>query len=240
MAAGKTSLLIIFSIVSGLTLMAVPCPSAYAVLADPLGPPLEEVRPGKKPGPPAATQKKQQIPARKSKKVGAAPEESPLKTGEEYLSEGDGFLESGRFDQAISAYSRALEKNLKDNSAFYAYHSRGYAYYKVGRNDQALEDLNHALSKEPKSFKTYHVRALVYARKGQYALSLADFNKLLALNPQYALGYFNKAVVCERAGLPQEALEAYNKFLQQAPPEEGERRRKAQQKVNLLGKGRSK
>ena len=95
------------------------------------------------------------------------------------------------FDRTVSDYSKALERNPHDASAYY---NRGLAYSRTGEYDRAIADFNKALELNPKLAEAYFSRALVYGRKGEYDLAISDFNKVLEMNPKLAQAYYNRGL----------------------------------------------
>jgi len=60
-----------------------------------------------------------------------------------YYNRGIVYYVKGKYDQAISDYSKALEINPKDTAA---YNNRGLYYYRKGEYDKAWEDVRKAQS----------------------------------------------------------------------------------------------
>jgi tetratricopeptide (TPR) repeat protein len=65
----------------------------------------------------------------------------------------------GRFDEALTDLSRAIE--LDPNDADYLAH-RGKTYRLMGRYDEALTDFNHAIELTPSHDWAIRSRSLIY------------------------------------------------------------------------------
>ena len=72
--------------------------------------------------------------------------ESELGNAEAYYNRGLAYGKKGKYDQAISDFTRALELNPGNARA---YDRRGFAYGKKGQYDQAISDFTKALEINP-------------------------------------------------------------------------------------------
>jgi tetratricopeptide (TPR) repeat protein len=96
------------------------------------------------------------------------------------------FLESQRFDDAIKAFSIAIET---------AYNNRGTAWFYKGDYDRAIADCTRALELNPQYAEAYNNRGTAWFYKGDYDRAIADCTRALELNPQYAEAYNNRGTV---------------------------------------------
>ena len=65
-----------------------------------------------------------------------------------------------------------------------AYSDRGYAYYRKGDLDQALNDVNEAFKHGSIAASTYNHRALVLHAKREYDEAIADLTEAIRLDPE--------------------------------------------------------
>ena len=93
------------------------------------------------------------------------------------LGEAQRFL--GKFQDAIAAYTRALAVN---DQAAEAYAHRAQALLDLGRNKQALEDVNRAIELAPKWAGAYRIRASVYAALQDSQAAAADEANAMVAN----------------------------------------------------------
>ncbi len=131
-----------------------------------------------------------------------------------YVSRGNDYVKKGRYDEAISDYTKALEINPRDASA---YVGRGVAYFDKGQYDDAISDFTKALEINPKFAEAYHRRGIAYGKKGQYDGAISDFTKALEINPRDALAYYNRGIAYDDKGQYEEAISDYTKALEIDP-----------------------
>ena len=107
--------------------------------------------------------------------------------GKEYYDRGCANLESGKFADAISDLTKAIE--FKPSSAG-AYDRRATAYSCNGDSENAISDFTKAISlgDDDKSFCAvcYSNRGVLYAGKGDLKKAFDDFTEALRLNPNNA------------------------------------------------------
>ena len=115
----------------------------------------------------------------------------------------------------FSCASTQEEKSGASDAQFY--NSRGMAYDKEGRYDQAILDYNKALKINPRYAEAYNNRGVAYRRKGQYDRAISDYNKALEINPKDAEAYNNRAVAYLGKGQYDRAISDYNKALEINP-----------------------
>src|SRR5262249_36314093 len=74
--------------------------------------------------------------------------------------EGTAALMRGKFDQAISAFDQAIgDPDLPSQRLAGIHSDRGVAYWRLGRNEEALKDFNRSLELFNGSATTYNNRA---------------------------------------------------------------------------------
>jgi tetratricopeptide (TPR) repeat protein len=83
--------------------------------------------------------------------------------------------------------------------------------------DQALAEINQALTQDPKDAETYNRRGGIYTLQGHYAQAIADFTKALELNPRYAKAYYNRALAYYYQGKYDQAISDLTKAIELIP-----------------------
>jgi len=124
----------------------------------------------------------------------------------------------GSLSDAVADYSRALEFNPKDVSAFLG---RGQVFMECRDFSRALEDLDAALGSIDSvpgadavwkaEFEAFarNGRAAAYAGLGDFGRALEEFRKSIDLCPENAWVYYNRAEAFQNHGDRKNALENY-------------------------------
>ncbi|MCI0712916.1 MAG: tetratricopeptide repeat protein [Chloroflexi bacterium] len=98
----------------------------------------------------------------------------------QFIKLGDEHRERGELDQAVAAYTKAIELNQERIKAHYR---RGLVYYDLNGFPRAIEDFGVVLKDDPENKDALTYRGLSYAQLKNYQLALADFEKLLPMEP---------------------------------------------------------
>ena len=106
--------------------------------------------------------------------------------GAVFFFKGMNFLNKDLWEEAIVAFSKAIERNP---GFVAAYHNRGVAYYEKGQDDRAFADYNKAIKMDPEYPWTYINRGLAYRKKGQHDKAMSDFTRAIEINPRYEWAY---------------------------------------------------
>jgi putative GTP pyrophosphokinase len=98
-----------------------------------------------------------------------------------------------RFNEAIEQYSKIL--NLKPNKAICSiiYKHRGMAYFACSQYNEAINDFNHALELDSKSYKAAYYRGVVHSVMKMYSSAIDDYTLSLSLNPYQSFCLFRRA-----------------------------------------------
>jgi lipoprotein NlpI len=108
---------------------------------------------------------------------------------QDLLASARGKQAKGDLDGAIADYSRSLELDPKNVSAYF---DRGNAKGAKGDLDGAIADYNSTLELDPKNAHAYNNRGLTKQAKGDLDGAIADYNSTLELDPQSAYAYSNR------------------------------------------------
>jgi tetratricopeptide (TPR) repeat protein len=134
---------------------------------------------------------------------------------------------AGSLSDAITDYSRAVELNPKDVSAFLG---RGQVFMECRDFSRALEDLDTALGSIDSvpgvdaawkvEFEAFarNGRAATYAGLGDFARALEEFGKSVDLCPENAWVYYNLAEAYQNKGDRKNAVENYKLSLAKNKP----------------------
>ena len=122
------------------------------------------------------------LPDTQCSKVHLAPESQPQNptTAQDYFTLGNYFYDVGKCQEAIVAYSSAVEK---DSTVPEYFNNRGYTYMRLRDYKNALADLDMAISLNPNYVEALMNRADIY--NYYYAIdrkkAINDYNAVIAL-----------------------------------------------------------
>jgi tetratricopeptide (TPR) repeat protein len=164
-----------------------------------------------------------------------------------YCGRAEAFWYTGRLQEAIRDYSRALELKSSDISSL---SGRGQVLAEVGEYGRAVEDLNLALvtlksvSLPDSSWDKWYEQIEAFVHNGRgFALAglgesepaMSEFEVSIRLSPENAWVYHNRAQVYDRAGSREQASEDYQKALTKKNPAlSPNRRAHAQARIHAL------
>jgi len=97
-----------------------------------------------------------------------------------YFIRGKRSRKNGKYDQAISDFSKALKMFPQDSKI---YSNRGVVWLDKGEYDQAIADFNKALEFHPQLADVYYNRGFAWSNKGDYDKAIADCRKTIDINP---------------------------------------------------------
>jgi tetratricopeptide (TPR) repeat protein len=120
----------------------------------------------------------------------------------------------GRFTEAISHHTRAIELNPK---YAVAYNNRGCVYSDLGELTKAVSERTKAIELDPKFARAYYNRGLAYQKLGQVSQAISDYSKAIELNPKLAEAYNNRGAAHEVLGQHGRAISDYSKAIELDP-----------------------
>jgi len=95
-----------------------------------------------------------------------------------------------RYDEAIKAFSTAIEIIPQD---YQAYNYRGAARALKGDYDGAIADYNKAIEIRPRYAEAYNNRGFARTQRGDLPNAIDDYDRALEINPFFVDAYNNKA-----------------------------------------------
>ncbi len=142
---------------------------------------------------------------------------SPWQRAQEAYDRGKGLEEQKLCGQAIEAFTRAIELDSKNDSA---YLHRGACRNQLGNYPDAVSDLTASLALQPNNSQAYALRAAAFAGSGQTPAALADASEAIRRNSTNVDNYLLRASLHQRAGEVQPALDDYTQAIAMAPQSE--------------------
>ena len=131
-----------------------------------------------------------------------------------WLRQGISFMNSQRYDDAINAFTEALEINPRYAEAYFF---RGGTWYRKGDYDRAIADFTKALEINPGYAKAYSLRGGAWDKKGDYDRAIADYTKALEIDPRSAEAHSLRGLAWEKKGDYDRAIADFTKALEIDP-----------------------
>lgn len=73
--------------------------------------------------------------------------------------------------------------------------SRGSAFLRLNRLEEALADFNHAIDIDPDYARAFHLSGFEEEKQGDDAGALDDFTRAIEINPEYGAAYHSRATL---------------------------------------------
>lgn len=126
------------------------------------------------------------------------------KAYEELYNEGMVEFLGNNFDKCVMILSQAADL---DNSNKLVYVSRGAAYLRLNRAEEALTDFNRAIEIDDRYARAFHLRGLVEEMRGDDTKALADLTRAIEIDPEYGAAYNSRAALHTKMGNENLAME---------------------------------
>lgn len=145
-------------------------------------------------------------PAVPPKKRDDIPGARPQENGEQEFLRGVSYEKSGMYEEAMSAYVRALGINP---GYMEAHVNLGLVYYRLGKYSKAVDAYKNALRINPSVPSVYNKLGAAYVILGEYQLALDAFKHSIEIDPRSPDTHFNLGVASILAGDMNGALKQY-------------------------------
>lgn len=139
------------------------------------------------------------------------------------------YAESGKEDDAIASYERALEINPKYIEALV---NLGSLHSDRGELDEAVEKLEKALALDPEDCKARSNLGNAYYAQERYPDAMFEYQRAIDLDPKCYSALYNIAVAFADAGIFRDAVKWWEKVEKVAPGTEAAR--SARENIDLL------
>jgi small glutamine-rich tetratricopeptide repeat-containing protein alpha len=103
-----------------------------------------------------------------------------IEKAESFKTQGNQFLTSKQYSEAIESYSKAIEFN-PENAIYYC--NRAAAHSFLGQHEKAIDDCKASISKDPKYSKAYSRLGLAFYSLGNFRESKENYEKALEYDP---------------------------------------------------------
>jgi tetratricopeptide (TPR) repeat protein len=121
---------------------------------------------------------------------------------------------AGKYQEAIEAYSKAIELDPKDAMAYVA---RGFAYDNLGDDRQGIKDYDRAIELDPKLAVAYFARGVAYDNLEDYRQAIRDFDRAIELNLKDAVTYSSRGSAYGKLRNYRQAIRDYDRAIELNP-----------------------
>ena len=111
---------------------------------------------------------------------------------------------SHNYGKSIERLSQAIELDPVYTLAF---KSRGAAYLRLNKAQEAIADFNTVVEMVPGNARVYHLRGLAFVKTGENDKALDDFNRAIELKSDYGAVYYSRANLNNKMGRTEQAAE---------------------------------
>ena len=125
--------------------------------------------------------------------------------------------DSGRYEEALQAYEKAIELNPKDAHGWPNWSGKAYALYVLGRYNESIEASDAAIEMLPEHPDIWVLKGNSLYHLGRYEEALEAYDKALEFNPKEGAAWMGKGRIFYDNGRYEEAVEAYDKAIEFAP-----------------------
>lgn len=140
-------------------------------------------------------------------------------SGTAYLEAGIFQVKQGKYQEAITQFSKAIETAGKDGVV---YSNRGKALQMMGSYRDAALDFGRSLESRADNPPDYFNRGYSNMQNGGYRQAIDDFNKAARLDPHYAPIFSNRGYAYQKSGNYDQAISDYSLALGLIKPDQSE------------------
>jgi len=128
---------------------------------------------------------------------------------------GGSYLSSGRYEEAIEPYKKAIKIN-PDSTRVYS--NLGYVYNNLGMHREAIEACKQAIEIYPDNAEAHVNLGVTYSSLlGMYKEAIKSYKQAIKVNPYYAEAHYNLGLAYGSLGTHREAIEAYKQAISVNP-----------------------
>jgi len=124
------------------------------------------------------------------------------------LDEGITLGRSGKYDEAIECFDKAIQINPKYAEAWY---NKGTALDFLGKHNKAIECFKKALSIDPDYADAWHNKGIALGKLGKYNEAIECFDKAIKINPDHAEAWYNRGIAFTLSGESSNAMKCYDR-----------------------------
>jgi len=124
---------------------------------------------------------------------------------------GNGFLELGKFEEAIASYDEVIEFNPDYDAAW---NHRGITLYNLGKIEEALASWDKAIEFKPNDYASWYNRGLALSYLGKTEEALASWDKAIEFKPNDYASWYKRGNALYNLGKIEEAIASWDKAIE--------------------------
>lgn len=131
-----------------------------------------------------------------------------------YLQRGVEHHKSGNYEEALTAYSKAVKLNPNDERA---YIGLGFVSSTLEKHNEALKAYKQALALNPDSEWAHAGIGIVYGKLGKYKQAVDSYLDSIRINPESAETYYNLGVAYGKLNKTKDSIKSYKQSIKLKP-----------------------
>ena len=140
--------------------------------------------------------------------------EEKIEASHKWLEKGKSLSRSGKHQDAIKAYDKAIELNPMLDKA---YNNRGNVYFDKQEYDKAIDDYSRSIELNPRQYKVYSNRGVAYRLMERFDRAVKDYTRAIKLAPRYYPAYYNRGIAYHYKKQYTKAVEDYSRAIKVNP-----------------------
>ena len=127
--------------------------------------------------------------------------------------------QEGKTDDAIKKWSSIanISEGIDNDIAAAAFFARGLIKNSLGRDEEAISDLNEAIRLKPNYPEAYFLRGISNNSLGRHEEAISDLNEVIRLKPNYSEAYSLRGISNNSLGRHEEAISDLNEAIRLKP-----------------------
>jgi tetratricopeptide (TPR) repeat protein len=127
-----------------------------------------------------------------------------------WIKKGDDLYDQGKYNEAISCYDNAIEKDLKNKLAWL---NKGAALLELMKSDDAISCFDKVIELYPKSAEAWNEKGYALNRLDRFDEAIIAFIKAIEINPKSADSWNGKGIALNNSGKNDEAIQDYDRAI---------------------------
>ncbi|OPY50739.1 MAG: lipoprotein NlpI [Methanosaeta sp. PtaU1.Bin112] len=127
-----------------------------------------------------------------------------------WVKKGDDLFDQGKYNEAISCYDNAIEKDPKNKLAWV---NKGAALLELMESDDAISCFDKVTELYPKSAEAWNGKGYALNRLDRFDEAIIAFNKAIEINHKSADAWNGKGIALDNSGKHDDAIQAYERAI---------------------------